>query len=353
MSDIAKIDKNFVIHATIEKEGLSFYNALSAPFVINGLMYDGERFHRIPWDVSKQVSERVDMLNDKTAGGRIRFRTDSREIAIIVKYKEVCKCSHWAFAGTIGFDLYADNVYVNTYLPGTKIVDELESKLKVGDDARMREIVINFPLYSSVCEVLIGLETGARIDAPTPYVNEKPVVYYGSSITQGGCCSRPGTCYQGHITREFNIDYINLGWAGAAKAEDAMIDYVKGLDMSMFVYDYDHNASEIEDLIRTHEKMFMAVRGEHPDIPIIIMSRPKTNRTEDDQTRLEIIKGTYERAKARGDELVYFLDGDDLTALCGNEGTVDNCHPTDFGFASMAHALIKLIKAEKIIDKLK
>ena len=82
------------------------------------------------------------------------------------------------------------------------------------------------------------------------------------------------------------------------------------------------------------------------------MSRPKTNRTDDDNRRLEIIKATYDGARAQGDKNVYFLDGDDLTALCGNEGTVDNCHPTDFGFASMAHALINLIKTTGLMGKI-
>ena len=98
--------------------------------------------------------------------------------------------------------------------------------------------------------------------------------------------------------------------------------------------------------------IFCAIKESKPNIPIIIMSRPKANRNEDDNLRLEIIKATYEEAKAHGDSNVYFLDGDDLTALCGNEGTVDNCHPTDFGFASMAHALIKLIKSTGLINKI-
>ena len=47
----------------------------------------------------------------------------------------------------------------------------------------------------------------------------------------------------------------------------------------------------------------------------------------------------YNNAVANGDKNVYLLTGADLTALCGNEGTVDNAHPTDFGFASMAMAV--------------
>ena len=353
MTDISKIDQNFEVKSTIVRDGLCFYDARALPFVISGLMFNGEVFHRMPSEIADNVSERVKILNYQTAGGRVRFKTDSKTVAIEVKYNGVSKMPHFAFSGSIGFDLYADNVYVNTYMPSTGVTDTLESKLTIEGESKMREITINFPLYSGVGEMLIGLDEGAMIEAPTPYINEKPVVYYGSSITQGGCASRPGTCYQAYVSREFNLDYVNLGFAGAAKAEDLMIEYIKGLDMSIFVYDYDHNASTIDYLIATHQKMFCAIRETHPTIPIIIMSRPKANRNEDDQRRLEIIKATYEQAKSGGDENVYFLGGDELTALCGNEGTVDNCHPTDFGFASMAHALISLIKAAGLTKKIK
>ena len=353
MSDIAKIDKNFEVGKTIEKEGIRFYDSLSAPFVISGLMYAEGKFFRMTPSVAETVSDGVRRLNYHTAGGRIRFRTNSPYVAISVQYNDVGKMPHFAYSGSVGFDLYADNSYVNTFMPDVGTSDTLESIINVGAADTVREIVINFPLYSCVKSVFVGLDENASVEAPTPYINEKPVVYYGSSITQGGCASRPGTCYQGYVTREFNLDYVNLGFSGNAKAEDTMIEYVKGLDMSMLVYDYDHNAPNVKHLEETHEKMFREIRAAHPRMPIIMMSRPKAKRTADEERRMEIVKNTYARAKSQGDREVYFLDGDELTALCGNEGTVDNCHPTDYGFASMAKALIDLIKTADIIKKLK
>ena len=349
MSDISKIDKNFAVGSTIDKKGIKFYDAKNEPFAIYGLMYSSGRFHRIPFEVAENVSEGVKYLNNNTAGGRVRFKTDSPYVAIAVKYYSVSKMPHFAFCGSMGFDLYDGDRFVKSLVPTINTQTEFESVLDLGD-SKMREITINLPLYSSINEFYVGLDENAKIEQPEPYSNNKPIVYYGSSITQGGCASRPGTCYQAHISRRFNKDYINLGFSGNAKAEDAIIDYIKGLEMEVFVYDYDHNAPTKEHLRATHEKMFLAIRGAHPELPIIIMSRPrnKINRNDDDNMRLEIIRATYENAKERGDENVYFLDGDDLTELCGNEGTVDNCHPTDYGFASMAAAIIKLVERENI-----
>ncbi len=351
MADISNIDKNFATPKSILQEGVKFYNPLKAPFVVSGVKYVDGIFYRMDPAVADKVSDGVRYLNTNNAGGRIRFKTDSGYVAICAKYDSVGKMPHFAFSGSIGFDIYVDNVYSGTFMPSVDITDTLESIVYIGNNG-VREIVINFPLYSSVSAVSVGIDEKATILPPTPYINDKPIVYYGSSITQGGCASRSGNSYQAMISREFNVDYINLGFSGNAKAEDVMIDYIKGLTMSLFVYDYDHNAPTPEHLKNTHEKMYLAIRKEHPNIPIVMMTRPKKVRTEEENERLEIVQKTYQNAKNRG-EWVYMLGGDDLTAICGNDGTVDNCHPTDFGFYSMAQALISLFKKEDLIKYLK
>ena len=174
-------------------------------------------------------------------------------------------------------------------------------------------------------------------------------MYYGSSVTQGGCASRPGMSYQGIISRRFDYDFINLGFSGNAKGEDAIAEYIKNLDMSVFVYDYDYNAPTVEHLNSTHEKMFKTIRKVNPNLPVIMMSRPKFNLTEIEEQRLNIIKTTYENAILKGDKNVYLLDGKKLTELCKNDGTVDNCHPTDLGFFSMAKAVGDIIEKINVI----
>ena len=208
----------------------------------------------------------------------------------------------------------------------------------------MKDVLINFPLYSDVSELYVGLSESAKVEAPAPYSLEKPVVYYGSSVTQGGCASRAGTSYQGFISRELDIDYINLGFSGSAKAEKEMYEYISKLDMSVFVMDYDYNTTSAEELQATHERMFLAIREAQPELPIVILTLPKYTLPEWARVRRDIIRSTYERALARGDKNVYFIDGPTLMALCGDEGTVDTTHPTDFGFYSMASAVSKVLR---------
>lgn len=338
MTDIAAIDKNFQIETKIKKDDIKFYSIDEAPFKIYGVYKDGGMYRRMPEDVAKSVSEGVHRLHTNTAGGRVRFVTDSPYVAIHAKIGGIDKLSFFSLTGIAAFDLYAGTLYMGTYIPPYKVEDEYEGVVELGS-AEEREITINFPLYCDVKEVYIGLSDGATLKEPSPYVNEKPIVYYGSSIVQGACASRPGMIYENIISRRFNCDYVNLGFGGNAKAEDAMAEYVKNLDMSVFVYDYDHNAPNADYLEATHEKMFKTVRAANPDLPIICMSRPRFRLVGEDPRRRSIVETTYKNALAAGDKNVYFLDGKALSALCGCDGMVEGTHPTDFGFASMAKAI--------------
>lgn len=210
---------------------------------------------------------------------------------------------------------------------------------------KRREITINFPLYSSVSALYIGIEDDTTLRESSGYKYKKPIVYYGSSITQGGCVSRPGNAYECILSRNLQTDYINLGFAGSAKAEDAMAEYISKLDMSVFVYDYDHNAPTLQHLEDTHQKMFMTVRKANPHLPIVLLSRPKYRPNGVDKKRLEIIRKTYTDALATGDQNVYFIEGLTLMKHAKNDGTVDNCHPNDLGFHSMAKVLTPQLRA--------
>ena len=342
--DISKVDRNFEVKTQIKKDDIVFYDVEAAPFKLYGVMREGKNFRRLPEKIAKATSEGVHHLHAQTAGGRVRFVTDSPYIAVVAEYSAVGKMPHFPFTGSIGFDLYSGTRYFRTFVPPVTTEDHLESVVELKEKVE-REYTLNFPLYSEVTKVYIGLQEGSVLKAASDYSAELPIVYYGSSITQGGCCSRPGNAYQNIITRELNVDHINLGFSGSAKAEDVMADYVAGLDMLAFVYDYDHNAPTVEHLEATHERMFKKVRAAHPDLPVLMLTRPKYYLTEEEEQRLAVVRKTYENALAAGDKNVYFIPGPDLLNDFVREAAlVDNCHPTDAGFISMADVVGKKLK---------
>ncbi|MBQ1231493.1 MAG: hypothetical protein IIX73_03920, partial [Clostridia bacterium] len=167
-------------------------------------------------------------------------------------------------------------------------------------------------------------------------------------ITHGVAASRPGNIYPLIISRTLDTNILNLGFSGNAKGEPEIAEYIAGLNMSAFVYDYDYNAPNVEHLEATHEAMFKIIRKANPELPIIMLSRPKAHLTDLEIKRMEIIRQTYDNARAAGDENVYFIAGTDLlTKDVWETALVDAAHPNDSGFLSMAKTLTSLL--EKIL----
>lgn len=347
MKNISQLDKNFQVVEAVE-DGMAFYDVDGEPFKVYGLLRHEDYYCRMPAAVAAATSEGVAELNGNTAGGRVRFVTDSTEIAIRAEMHQICRVSHCTLTGTAGFDMYVDggngDYYAHTFVPPYGMTDGYSGSRNMGT-SRPRVITINFPLYSGVKRLLVGVKEGAML-APAPaYRVEKPVVYYGSSITQGGCASRPGTCYEAIISRLLGCNYINLGFSGNARGEAAVAEHIAGLDMSAFVLDYDHNAPSVEHLAESHPRMFRTVREKHPDLPILMMSAPMASLSGNWPARLAVIRRTFEEAKAAGDKNVYLLAGAEMISARNAETwSVDGIHPNDNGFTDMAHAVADVMK---------
>ena len=335
--------KTVDIDSKIEKN-LVFYDVLDEPFSLHGVTYENGKYRRMPESVARKVSNDVYFLHTNTAGGRIRFKTDSRIVAVNTTLENVGRMYHFALTGSAGFDIYSDNVYAGTFFFPFDFNDSYEAFIEFPDNSE-KEITINMPLYSNVLSVYIGLEKRSSLKKSSDYINNNPVIYYGSSITQGGCASRPGNTYQAILSRKYNLDYINLGFSGSAKAEDSIIEYVSSLKSDMFVLDYDHNAPTAEHLKNTHYKFYSEFRSKNPEIPVLLLTRPKYHLDNDEINRLNIVKETYDTALKNGDNNIYFIAGNELIRGEFIEtATVDNCHPNDTGFLSMALSIEPVIK---------
>ncbi|MBE6578001.1 MAG: hypothetical protein E7653_07710 [Ruminococcaceae bacterium] len=347
-NDITKMDKNLVVNESVDEAGMAFYDIRREPFSVYGL-YDYRNqpeFRRMPNDVAETVSENVKKISRNTAGGRVRFATDSDVIAIKAVMTSICRLSQSSLVGFGGFDLYVDDPesgvsrFHRAFIPPFKAKDEYESEVKF-NERKLRYITINFPPYSSVKDLFVGIKDDAFLGEGAKYKDVPPIVYYGSSITQGGFVSRPGNAYQNMICRRNNIDYINLGFSGSGKAEDTMIEYLASLDMSAFVCDYDHNAPDPEHLKNTHYKLYEGIRKSHPTIPYIIITKPDFDSNYVTSIpRRNVIFDTYRRARDEGDLNVYYIDGASIfRGRFEDCCTVDGTHPNDLGFAYMADAI--------------
>lgn len=372
MKNIIEIDKNF---ARESAEGYSFniFNIRQQPFEVNGLMYSEEKkeYHRMPYAVADQTNEGVAVLQRNTSGGRVRFRTDSQKILVRCSTGTKVVMEHMTHACSMGFSLYADNVFQNIIVPPVNEGWEAKALAKKPYDfgfetivkfnvKREREITVYFPLYNGVKELFIGLEENASLNKPSKFLLDKPVLVYGNSITQGACCSRPGNSYDAILCRRLNLDYINLGFSGSGKAEPAMVEYLSKIPCSLLLLDYDDNAPTLEYLKKTHFNLYKKFREKQPDTPIVMFPRTYVSREyvpSDDlngHLRAKIVRKTFDRAIRLGDKNIYYIEGESFYDFKGIERdscTVDGCHPNDLGFMLIANKLYPIIKKALGLDK--
>lgn len=362
MKRLEEIDKNFET-AHIQADDIIFYDCLSEPFAVEGLYRPTETGHfvRLPEDLKNcdNISGGVKVLMHHTAGGRIRFVTDSPYIGFIAEINGSGAMQHITGACQFGFDMYAANaddrkkpIYTKSFLPPRNLPAKYLSYdgFHQFHDNRLREIVINFPTYTTVNKVLIGLKEGCILQKPKPYTIKNPVVFYGSSVTQGCSASRPGTVYTSLLSRWLDFDYRNLGFSGSDRGEPALAEYIATLPMSAFVYAYGFNAPTLEHYEDTHYPFYKIIREKQSKLPIIILT-PPWYPYEKDAALVEKISGirriamdTYLKACSEGDKNIYFVDG--FEALGGMEASdcsVDGIHPTDHGFYNMARSLYPVL----------
>lgn len=216
----------------------------------------------------------------------------------------------------------------------------------------MRDYILHTSLYQDAKSIKIGLKKGSKVCVNKPYRTDvKPILYYGSSVTQGCCVSRADMAYFALISKWNNVDFINHGYSGNAKGEQLMAEYLaRHYDPSLFVCAYDYNAENYEFLRDTHYNFYEAYRKINSNVPILFLSRADSDSNPDGITkRREVILDTIRRANDNGDFNVYYLDGREFFGTEDRDKcTIDDCHPNDLGSYRIAKVLYKkLIEIDK------
>lgn len=353
MKDISQIDKNFSPdYIKLDKNDLKEYVVPNDKMDLYGVEYKKREkaFMRLPLSVAKKVSPGVSSLCYHTSGGRLRFRSNAKVMRIEAKSKGFPLMPHMALSGNAGFTLMQElengkERHLYTFQRSYLKRKEKEFSFDFTLSGEMAEYTLYFPLYNDVRELRIYANKDAVVENGKKYEDVLPILYYGSSITQGGCASRSDTSYQAIISKWTNVDYINLGFSGCAKGEDAMIEHLASIPCSIFICDYDHNAPTVEHLKNTHYKLYSTFRKAHPLTPVIFASRPSYSKCVPDALeRKKVILSTVRKAKRAGDKNVYFVDGFKMYPSEVHEAcAVDGTHPTDLGFYFMAKAFYKPI----------
>ncbi|MBR4303951.1 MAG: hypothetical protein IKT81_01330 [Clostridia bacterium] len=352
---ISEIDKN-LLQQTDLPEGITVHDIFKPPFRLYGFYKPLETGLLERGSRQIQADESINdgrMLLRNTAGGRVRFATNSKTVALCVKLPNRTVFSHMTQAAVCGFDMYAEcdgaNRHAKTFLPPADVTQLEYTNVFTFEEAKMRTLTINFPLYNDVTSLFIGLDEGADVEEASLYRNETPIVFYAGSITQGCSASRPGMCHTNILSRWLDSDILNLGLSGSDKGEPALARYIADLPMSAFVHGYGYNSPSIEYFEQTYYPFYKIIREKHPHIPILMVSCPvpitlKEGKRKDLLTRRrEVTMNAYLKARREGDTNVWFVDGFAALGADGEEATIDGGHFTDLGYINMAKCLMPLL----------
>ena len=127
-----------------------------------------------------------------------------------------------------------------------------------------RDYLLYLPLYHEITSLEIGLPPGARLSVLPPPPGG-PVVFYGTSIVQGGCASRPGMVHTAILGRRLNREAINLGFSGNGMMEPEVARLMAELDPALYVIDCIPNVGrKIGELTVPFVRI---LREKHPQYP--------------------------------------------------------------------------------------
>jgi hypothetical protein len=100
-----------------------------------------------------------------------------------------------------------------------------------------RHYMLYLPLYNAPTWMAVGVVPGSLLIKDQPTSTLKPIVWYGTSICQGACASRPGLAYTNYISRNVGRQIYNFGFSGNGQMEPEVLQYINEIDMSMFIVD--------------------------------------------------------------------------------------------------------------------
>ncbi|MBI5011022.1 MAG: SGNH/GDSL hydrolase family protein, partial [Bacteroidia bacterium] len=194
---------------------IKFHDGLE--FTIIGRFHSENSYRRFPPKYENTLRKEVWDLGQHSAGISIRFRSNSPFIDVKWVVKNDAVMDHMPFTGIKGIDLYSIVEGRWKYISTGRVKGKSNEFMMVNNAGEgYREYLLNLPLYDGTDTVLIGISSSASITKPQEnyLISKKPVVYYGSSIAQGGCASRPGMLFTNILARKLDRPFINMGFSG-------------------------------------------------------------------------------------------------------------------------------------------
>ena len=339
---------------SVEGDSLKFVDASNFPVIGKGFINTQTRYERLPSHLENLTREPVWKLSKNCSGMAIRFRTNSDVIAAKWEVTNDVVMNHFTMTGIKGLDLYCRKngvwQFVNTARPKGKSSEAVIIQNMPGDEL---EYMLYLPLYDGLISLEIGVAAQSEIKAPlinSPQVG-KPIVFYGTSITQGGCASRAGMSYTNILSRMLDREVVNLGFSGNGKLDLEIAEAMAGIDASCFVIDCLPNVG-VADIEDRYVRFLEIIRTTQPETPVILVENILYPHMHFDQEvfslvneKNSLLESIYREQKKKGEKNMVYVKAGNLLGQ-NLEVTVDGVHLTDLGFITVAENLYPVLRKQ-------
>jgi lysophospholipase L1-like esterase len=335
---VVKTFARSIIHTkTIQTDNLRPVSIYDDGLIISGLPFVVKKgdLCRLPKSIKSRIRPVLWKLGRQPSGGRIRFKTDSSSVVVIAKSFSPSSY-HMNSIMKNGVDIYVNDIYTGSAWPD--INGEIEKQFYLGDK-KLKNITIYLPLYSSIRIHNLYIGKDAVVAKPDDLKSTSPIVYYGSSITQGASASNPGLSYPAIISRHTGIDFINFGFSANGLGDIEIAKLIGTIDSSLIVLDYWANPTSAQ-YKKSLPDFVDAIRKKKKNIPILVIS-PFYSVGMQNQRRekREIAFDFVAERKKMGDSHIYIFDGEKMLSKDNASGLVDGVHLNSLGFWFSANAL--------------
>jgi lysophospholipase L1-like esterase len=317
--------------------------------------------HRFP----SYLRKKLPYLTERsmcTSGVRVEFLTDAQSIHLLTKTPKMKHRENFSNMAQGMIDILVDGAVWSQHYTRWESPERIFLP-KEG----MHRISLVFPNYASIILSKILLHDVSEINNRNPeyLLKNRPIVYYGSSITQGGCSSRPSLSYPHQLSETFCINYVNLGISGNARGELEMAKFIAKSFPNAVLYVLDWGANLIDqdwdDLLEQRYELFWrTLHTSNPNIPILFvglqnflydLSADTGTRTRIQYKRefieKEALAACGEVNQGGKRKLFDYIDGTSIIDTKRLDMTIDGVHPSDIGHKTYAELL-----EWKIIDLL-
>lgn len=333
-------------------DSLKYFDAAMFPIAGKGFTDTQTRYERLPVRLENVTRQPVWNLSKNCSGLAVRFRTNSRLIAVKWEVTGDVVMNHFTMTGIKGLDLYGLKngkwQFVNSARPTGKSSTAIIIQNMPGEDM---EYMLYLPLYDGLKSLEIGVAVESEIKSPminSPQTGN-PVVFYGTSITQGGCASRAGMSYTNILSRMLDKEIVNLGFSGNGQLDLEIAEAMATIPASCFVMDCLPNVS-VAQMNEKYARFLEIIREKQPETPIILIENILYPHMYFDQKlfallneKNELLKQIFQEEKKKGDKNIFYVKADNLIGD-NKEATVDGVHLTDLGFLRMAENLYPVLQ---------